>query len=162
MSTTDTDRAEAIRLWQHAHKAQLAGQFTKALRLYRESLEICPTAEAHTYLGWTLSQLGRQEEAVEQCKLAIDIDPEYGNPYNDIGSYLIQLERQEEAIPWLEKAIAAPRYDARAYPYLNLSRVYDHLGKLYLAKEALEKAIAEEPTFWRARQAYWLIVGKLN
>src|SRR5262249_38344426 len=59
----------------------------------RRSIAIHPTAEAHTFLGWTLSHLGRHEDAIAECKTAIAVDPLFGNPYNDIGAYLIELGR---------------------------------------------------------------------
>ena len=36
------------------------------------------------------------------------MDPDFGNPYNDIGAYLIEMGRLDEAIPWLEKATLRP------------------------------------------------------
>jgi tetratricopeptide (TPR) repeat protein len=63
-----------------------------------------PTAEAHTFLGWTYHFQGRLDDAIAECKRAIEIDPEFGNPYNDIGAYLIELKRFDGAIPWLERA----------------------------------------------------------
>ena len=54
----------------------------------KRSIEIPPTAEAHTYLGWTYSLQGKLDEATAECLRAIEIDPEFGNPYNDIGVYL--------------------------------------------------------------------------
>ena len=56
----------------------------------KASLELHPTAEAHTFLGWTYHFQGKLDEAIAQCRTAIDIDPEFGNPYNDIGAYLIE------------------------------------------------------------------------
>jgi Tfp pilus assembly protein PilF len=100
-----------------------------------------PTAEAHTYLGWTYSFKGRYSDAIEQCKLAIRIDPEFGNPYNDIGSYLIHLGRVDQAIPWLEQAKKASRYEPRHFPYLNLYRVYTKLGRLDAAQRELQQAL---------------------
>jgi hypothetical protein len=38
---------------------------------------------------------------------AIQVDPDFGNPYNDIGAYLINLGRHDEAMAWLEQAIGA-------------------------------------------------------
>ncbi|MGA2847071.1 MAG: tetratricopeptide repeat protein, partial [Candidatus Acidiferrales bacterium] len=76
------------------------------MELYTKSLDIFPTAEAHTFLGWTYHFQGKVDEAIAECKRAIEVDPEFGNPYNDIGSYLIALGRHDEAIPWLEQAIA--------------------------------------------------------
>src|SRR4026208_71463 len=90
----------------------------------RRSIAAHPTAEAHTFLGWAMSFQGRHEDAIAQCKIAIAVDPTFGNPYNDIGAYLIELGRHDEAPLWLERAKAAPRYEPRQFPYFNLARVY--------------------------------------
>ena len=47
---------------------------------------------------------GRPDDAIAECKIAIAVDPDFGNPYNDIGAYLIELGREEEAVTWLERA----------------------------------------------------------
>src|SRR5437773_8144996 len=101
---------------QDAYQAQMEGDYDRAVELYQSSLELHPTAEAHTFLGWTYHFQGRIEEAIAECRLAIEIDPEFGNPYNDIGAYLIELGRFEEAIPWLERATEARRYEPRHFP----------------------------------------------
>jgi Tfp pilus assembly protein PilF len=54
---------------------------------------------------------------------AIEIDPEFGNPYNDIGVYLMQRDRLDDAVPWLERAKLAKRYEPRQFPYMNLGRI---------------------------------------
>jgi Tfp pilus assembly protein PilF len=131
----------ALRLLQNAYELQMAGKLDEAMRLYRESIDAHPTAEAHTYLGWTYSFKGRYEEAIEQCREAIAIDPGFGNPYNDIGSYLFHLGRSDEAIPWLEKAKQAPRYEPRHFPYLNLYRVYMKIGRPDAAQRELQQAL---------------------
>jgi Tfp pilus assembly protein PilF len=131
----------AVHILKEAYERQMAGQLDEAVRLYRESIAECPTAEAHTFLGWTLSHKGRFEEAIEQCKIAITLDPDFGNPYNDIGSYLIHLGRVDQAIPWLELAKKAPRYEPRHFPYLNLYRVYLKLGQLDRAQRELQQAL---------------------
>src|SRR5205809_4684334 len=71
---------------QDAYQAQMEGDYDRAVELYQSSLELHPTAEAHTFLGWTYHFQGRIEEAIAECRLAIEIDPEFGNPYNDIGA----------------------------------------------------------------------------
>src|SRR5882672_12743557 len=96
-----------MELWREAYRRQMAGDFDEAITLYRRSLAVRPTAEAHTFLGWTFSFQGRLEDASAQCREAISVDPDFGNPYNDIGSYLIKLGRLDEAVPWLEAAIKA-------------------------------------------------------
>ncbi len=136
----DARDERAVRLLKVAYEKQMAGDYQTAIQLYKASIAEHPTAEAHTFLGWTYSYLGRYEEAIEECKAAIGVDPDFGNPYNDIGSYLVHLDRAEEAIPWLEKAKRAPRYEPRHFPYLNLGRIYLKMGRMQEAAREFEQA----------------------
>ncbi|HEV8341268.1 MAG TPA: tetratricopeptide repeat protein [Candidatus Binatia bacterium] len=153
---------KALKLFQEAYHHQMAGDLERAMDLYRQSIHCWPTAEAYTFLGWTYSFLGRYDDAIEECKKAIAIDPEFGNPYNDIGAYLINLGNLDEAIPWLEKAIQAGRYEAYHYPHCNLGRVYLAKGMLKKALEEFEKALAIEPNYPLARQAVEAIQQQLQ
>src|SRR6266436_5923392 len=114
---------KAVELLQEAYRLQMEGELDAAIERYQQSIALHPTAEAYTFLGWTYSFQGRLEDAIAQCKEAITVDADFGNPYNDIGSYLIKLGRLDEAIPWLESAIKAAREFERAleiepgYPY---------------------------------------------
>jgi tetratricopeptide (TPR) repeat protein len=110
---SDIQRQQAAILFERAYKHQMRGELADAILLYKRSFEASPTAEAHTFLGWTYSMMSRYEEAVLECEKAIAVDPTFGNPYNDIGAYLIELGRWEEAIPWLEKATTA--HDMRCH-----------------------------------------------
>jgi Tfp pilus assembly protein PilF len=149
-----SDRVErAWGLLQQAYKAQMEGDYEGAIELYKKSLELHPTAEAHTFLGWTYHFQGKVDEAIAECKRAIEVDPDFGNPYNDIGAYLIALGRNDEAIPWLERATEAPRYDPRHYPYFNLGRVYYAKGMINRAREYFQEALRIEPRYTLARQA---------
>jgi tetratricopeptide (TPR) repeat protein len=130
------DQERALQLIEEAMKHQMAQEFNDAIRLYKESIALYPTADAHTYLGWAYSFLGRLNEAIAQCEIAIEIDPEFGNPYNDIGVYLMQQQRIDDAIPWLERAKSAKRYQPRHFPYINL-------GRIYLTKGMVQKALDE-------------------
>ena len=149
-----SDRESRARhFFQEAYTAQMQGDFERAAELYRQSLELHPTAEAHTFLGWTYHFQGKIEEAIAECKRAIEIDPDFGNPYNDIGAYLIDLNRFDEAIPWLEQATTAKHYEPRHFPYFNLGRVYLAKGMINRARELFQKSLALEPRYTLARQA---------
>ena len=160
--TKDERFQKAVELLQEAYRRQMAGDLEEAIARYKESIALHPTAEAHTFLGWTYSFQGRFEDAIAECKEAIAVDPDFGNPYNDIGSYLIKLGRHEQAIPWLEKAMAAPRYEPRHYPHVNLARVYARLGKIREAIRSLEQALAIQPDYPPARAELHRLVGLLN
>ena len=85
---------------------------------------------------------GRLDDAIEECKHAIEVDPAFGNPYNDIGAYLITKGELDSAVEWLEKAKRAPRYEPRHYPYMNLARLYEQKGMLTKAIAELEDGLA--------------------
>src|SRR5580658_4338079 len=144
---------EAWELLREAYREQMAGDYARAVEIYKSSLALFPTAEAHTFLGWTYHFQGKIDDAIAECKRAIEVDPEFGNPYNDIGSYLIALGRVDEAIPWLERAIEARRYEPRHFPHYNLGRAY--LGKEMYARatKCFQEALEVEPRYSLARQA---------
>jgi len=146
-------QAEARQRFQEAFQAQMQGDFDRAVELYLGSLALYPTAEAYTFLGWTYHFQGKIEEAIAECKRAIEVDPDFGNPYNDIGVYLIDLGRNDEAIPWLEQAMVAKRYEPRHFPYYNLGRVYLSKGMINRARELFQQSLAIEPRYTLARQA---------
>jgi len=152
----------AAEYWRRGLEAQMSGDLEAAIELYQRSLAACPTAEAHTFLGWTYSFQGRLEDAIEECQKAIAVDPTFGNPYNDIGAYLIEMGRLDDAIPWLERATRASRYASPEFPRLNL-------GRVYLAKEMYSRALQEfgavldlRPDHRPAQQAVAAIRRKLN
>lgn len=138
-------RAQAMELWEEGTTRLLAGDVEAAIRLFTRSLELDPTAEAYTFRGWAYSFQGKIDEAIEECRKAIATDPSFGNPYNDIGCYLMQKGELDEAVSWLERAKRAPRYEPRHYPYLNLGRLHAARGDLASAIEEFEGALAESP-----------------
>jgi Tfp pilus assembly protein PilF len=158
-----SERAEqAQRYFEDAYQAQMRGDLDQAIALYRKSLGAAPTAEAHTFLGWTYSFRGDYEAAIRECHRAIRVDPDFGNPYNDIGSYLIKLGRHADAIPWLRKAMTATRYEPRHYPHVNLARVYARQGKFHDAIAELRRALAFQPDYRPARAELHRLIGQLN
>src|SRR5205807_524601 len=142
----------ARRAFQAAYILQSAGELERAADAYERSIRLEATAEAHTFHGWALSFMGRYDAAIEECKRAIEVDPSFGNPYNDIGAYLIELERLDEAIPWLERAISAPRYCCYFYAHTNLARVYLQKGLREKARRALRQALDVNPEYEPAQE----------
>ena len=157
----DEEQKLAIEYFQQAYSLQMKGELDEAAELYQKSIEVMPTAEAHTFLGWTYSLMERLEEAIEECHKAIDIDPEYGNPYNDIGAYLIEQGSFDDAIPWLEKAIHAPRYDNYCFPHYNLGRIYERKRQWAEALDCYKASLEQNPQYplaycaMRRLQARW-------
>jgi Tfp pilus assembly protein PilF len=160
--SADDRLTSAQDLLQQAYELQMAKQYDQAINLYKQSIEVYPTAEAHTFLGWTYSFQERLDEAIEECHRAIEVDPDFGNPYNDIGVYLMQQGRFDEALSWLEKAKQAPRYDPRHFPYLNSGRIHMARGEWFKALKEFEQAVKVMPDDQGARQALAELRGRLN
>ncbi len=162
MSEDKIAREKAMILFEQAHKRQVNGEFGDAIVLYKQSIDTFPTAEAYTFLGWTYNMLDRTEEAIEMCYKAIELDPGYGNPYNDIGAYLMELGKPHDAIEWLEKATQAIRYDARQFPYMNLGRAYELTGRYRSALQSYDKALEIDPLYLPATWSKTALLGKMN
>ncbi|MFI5326108.1 MAG: tetratricopeptide repeat protein [Candidatus Rokuibacteriota bacterium] len=162
MAAEDDDRERAIGLWREAYRHQMAGELDRAIEVYQESIRVCPTAEAHTFLGWTYSFQGRLDEATAECHRAIEVDPDFGNPYNDIGVYLMQQDKLDEAVPWFERAKLAKRYEPRQFPFMNLGRIFLKQGKWSDALREFEGAVRMAPSDAGAAKALHTLRGRLN
>ena len=160
--TAGPARAEALHHFQQGYEAHMQDRLEEAIAHYQRSIALHPTAEAHTFLGWAFSHQGRPDDAITQCKIAIAVDPDFGNPYHDIGAYLIELGREDEAVGWLERAKHAARYEPRHYPYFNLARIHIKRHEILAAIRELEQAVAIEPRYVMARKELHRLRGLLN
>ncbi len=155
-------RARALDYFREAYQHQMQGELDEAIELYRKSIETFPTAEAYTFLGWTYSFNGDYDRAIAECHRAIEIDPDFGNPYNDIGAYLIEKGKLDEAIPWLEKATHARRYENPCFPYFNLGRVWELKHDYQRALVAYKKALELNPKYLVAAAAIRRLKAQFN
>src|SRR5258707_15160269 len=142
-----TAKYEAKQLFQEAYQAQLAENFETAIELYKRSIETYPTAEAHTFLGWVYSFQNRYDEAIEECLEAIRVDETLGNPYNDIGSYLLAKGDNYSSVRWFKRALYAPRYESYAFSHFNLPGGYETPNKYLGAAPPFRKALEQQPGF---------------
>lgn len=156
------DPEEAYRYFKEAYDAQMQGNIDEAIRLYSRSIEIFPTAEAHTFLGWAYSFKKCYDLAISECETAIKLDPDYGNPYNDIGAYLIEQDDLDGAVEWLEKALEAKRYDSYCYPHYNLGRVWEKRGDWQRALRSYQNALLSNPEYTLAEKAIGRLQGLMN
>ena len=157
-----SDQQRARQLWEYGTRLLLEGKADKAVELFTQSIAVYPTAEGYTYRGWALSYLGKYDEAIAECHKAIDVDPDFGNPYNDIGVYLMQQGQMEDAIPWLQKAKLASRYEPRHFPYSNLGTIYERLGHVRQAIAEFKEALKIEPHHEPAKRALARLQANLN
>lgn len=127
------------------HEAIYHKDHAKALELFNKSRNYRETAEILTLIGWTHSLLAQNEKAKSYCLKAIKIDPDYGPPYNDLGSYLLSEGQIDESLKWFDLAKKAPHYQNREYPYINSGRAFMAKKDLSQALEEFSKALTLAP-----------------
>lgn len=152
----------ASRFFEEANRQRMKGELEAAVELYSKSIESYPTAEAYTFRGWTYSYMGRLDDAIAECHKAIEVDPTFGNPYNDIGAYLLQGGKVDDAIPWFRRALEAPRYESYCYPHMNLGCAYEAKHEWGTARDEFRKALIENPDYTPARLGLARIRALLN
>jgi tetratricopeptide (TPR) repeat protein len=128
-------------------RKHMAGELDEAIVLYRRSIARQPTAPGHTFLGWAYAHQGRVDEAIAECEKAIKIDADYGNPWNDIGSYLMAKGELDRAIPYLKRAMEAKKYCCPYFPHLNLGHVYTAQRRYREAKREFERVLELLPGY---------------
>jgi Tfp pilus assembly protein PilF len=155
-------RQEAMEWVGKAYQLHMKGDVDKAIAYYTRSIEIHPTAEAYEFRGWARSFQKDYAAAIEDCHRAIDLDPEFGGPYNDIGAYYVEQGEPDEAIPWLRMALKAKRYESYCFPHFNLGRVFEAKGQFDKALEHFRQALEENPRYALAAKAVERVKGKLT
>jgi tetratricopeptide (TPR) repeat protein len=155
-------RREAMALFHEAYQAQQANNYERAIALYQQSIRTYPTAEAHTFLGWVYSFQNRYDDAIAECLEAIRVDETLGNPYNDIGSYLLAKGDPYGCVRWFKRALRAPRYESYAFPHFNLGRVYEMRHRYQEAARHYGLALEQQPTFTQAVVSLRRVQSRLN
>ena len=69
---------------------------------------------------------------------------------------------RDDAVPWLERAKSAPRYEPRHFPFLNLGRVYLKKGDLSQALREFSEALKIHPHEPLAEGAARMIRSRMN
>jgi tetratricopeptide (TPR) repeat protein len=144
------------------YEAQVSNDYERAIELYKRSIDVYPTAEAHTFLGWVYSFQNRYDEAIAECLEAIRVDETLGNPYNDIGSYLLAKGDSYGSVRWFKRALLAPRYESYAFPHFNLGRVYESRKMFLDAAKHYGLALEQNPQFTEAVVALRRMQAKVN
>ena len=124
------------------------GRIGEAGGAFQKALQLNPNdGKAENNLGLVLQAEARTSEAIEAYRLAIAWQQNSGHvseqPYLNLGSVLLEQERNGEALPPLEEAVKL----ATANPvcHLKLGIAYMRLSKPVPAQEELEAAVRLDP-----------------
>lgn len=129
-----------------------AGDFDRAEYYFRNFLEQEDSAEAYFYLGLIMGQKNLLDEALEFFYKSVSMNPEYGNPCNEIGIILLRLGKDRDAVYWLKKSIRCPHNDAPHISLFNLATLYKMWNRPERSLQFLHKAMELKPEFPEAKK----------
>jgi tetratricopeptide (TPR) repeat protein len=123
-------------------------RFEEAIDAFKKVLELDPAnVKALDNLGLSYGALERNDEAISAYQRAIALAERNADknpgPYLDLGSLLIDINREAESLPLLTQALALSPADYRVHR--ELGKAYLHLSELEKARAELEKAIELAP-----------------
>lgn len=121
--------------------------WTGAQEDYEKAIALQPgDAEAHHWYAIYLEAMHRSDEAIEQIKLAMDLDPLSLPISQNAGFIYIQAGRYPEAVSQLQHALEIDPHSSEAYGYLGLA--YEYMHQYPNALQAFRRAqqVAGDPT----------------
>ncbi len=106
-----------------------AKQLLKAEEAYKKAIVIRPTDwTVHNYLARFYYKTMRTEEAIEIWKKVIELAPDVGIAYSNLGvAYYMRLQRWRDAIAWFERAQQIDSTNYLIYKNLGAAYYYDNL-----------------------------------
>ncbi|MBC8481988.1 MAG: protein kinase, partial [Planctomycetes bacterium] len=99
----EPDRTAAIGALASVYYLQ--GNYDDALGMYEKRIKIRLDTETYRNIGNLLDNIGRPEEAIEAFKDSIKINPQNALAYNDLGYVYFKLNRTDDALTAVEKAM---------------------------------------------------------
>ena len=115
-----------------------------ALDDYRKAIQLNDrNPQAHNNIGCILSAQGKDQEAIEFYKTAIEIKSNYYSAYFSCACSQFRIKDYEEALKNFKNYLQhAEDWELSASAYYYMGLIYKSTGELGKAKEYLEKAKA--------------------
>ena len=116
-------------------------------------------ARFHFDAGHIYLQLDEREKALSSFAKAVNIDPDFGEGWNNLGKVSEMQNRMQDAENAYRKALSILTYATPEFPTYNLASLY---LKTYRPKEAEEYARKAITRNWRYTPAYKLLADALD
>ena len=106
-----------------ARLAQATGENDRADEAYRQTIALTPSVVAHSGYATFLTQVAREEDALEQYRAALNLDPKAGSVLTNLGYQLYTMGRVEDSIDAFDRSLALDpetpdTHALRAFPLL--------------------------------------------
>jgi arylsulfatase A-like enzyme/Flp pilus assembly protein TadD len=144
--------------------ARLAGGDTAgALAAFDRAARLDPRdARVHNNRGNLLRRLGRAVDAERAYRQAAQLSPTYPDPLNGLGVLLVEQDRDREALPFFERALAADAsfHEARLNRAIALDAIDD--ARAAEAYREFRAASLSDPAFAEQRRIAGELLARLE
>lgn len=125
-------------------RAEHNGNWSEAVHAYRQALMVGgPTAEACFQLAGALYSLGQYARSGERYRQVAELDPNFWEAWNNLGTVLSYDDQNEEAVQAYRRALRLnPQY---ADAHYNMADTLEDLGRADEAREHWHAYLALEP-----------------
>ena len=131
------------------------------LTLWRDVVEKSPrTPLGYLNLGMAYIGEDRVQESISQFKVALSLDPDYGEAHNNLGLAYQKQGLLEEALLSYQKAITLDPEFVGAYN--NLGYIYQEKGQLEEALKIYQKVLSIKPDFSDAHNNLGAVFKKMG
>jgi tetratricopeptide (TPR) repeat protein len=137
-------------------------ELKKAIEYYTRQIEIAPNNYVYMSRGYVYSLLNMFEEARDDYRQNIEIEPERFNTYRHMANTYTYEEQEEKAIPLYEKALNTENGDKDQWCYIDYSLALERMGNIDKAIELLNECsykFKNDEILLRIARAY-CIAGK--
>ncbi|MHA2182886.1 MAG: tetratricopeptide repeat protein [Promethearchaeota archaeon] len=103
-------------------------------------------------MGWIYNYLGEYSKAIESCEQAIELKPEFANPYNHLGFAHFRMGNKEEGIALMKKSHTMNPHYCRALS--NLGLVFYEMKKYEESYDNIHKCMKTDVRFKEAHNVF--------
>ncbi len=128
----------------HSQRALKQGALRKALALADSVVQRAPRlADGHFQRGRVLSELKRFDEAEDEYREVLSLDPQYQGAWFNMGNNAYRRQNYEAALDYFQKEHERhPSADVS----VEIGKAYDRRGEPDSARQAYEEALARDST----------------
>ncbi|MGD1807591.1 tetratricopeptide repeat protein [Dapis sp. BLCC M126] len=130
-------------------------KWEQAIAVSQKIIQVKTEPKAYKIIGNSLQAMGKLQEGLDWYNKALEIKPDFGEVYANIGTIFAQQKQWEQAIQSYRRAIAIKPDFAGAYR--NLAKIYTQVNQSAEAAEYLYQALRLEPG--KATAEEFLFVG---
>jgi adenylate cyclase len=123
----------------------------KAIKLTQKAIALDPyDGRARAFVAMLYAMIRRWDKGLPEVEQALTLEPDSPDVLLNVANFLMYVDKHEEAIPLMQKAIRLNPF-AHAVHFYNLSTAYSMAGRyeeaIEMAKRGIQRAPGNGPSF---------------